>query len=205
MVLHSELSGPDLHDVKGVESALSGQILSANGLGASFWIDPPFISSLGTATPISATYSTNLSIASLDTAVTVPFDSNVADANVSIDTSGTITFIKGGLYFVLMTLNMGRTATAGLSQMFARGVLGSSQLTRTYMLIDSTNASAYKTVTIPILRSFAASDVLKFQVIQDSAGGAAVANTALKAFDVTAVGWNDSTSAALTLTKLIGS
>lgn len=42
MPLHSALTGTDLHEPKGADTALAGEVYLSNGLGSGSWVVPPY-------------------------------------------------------------------------------------------------------------------------------------------------------------------
>lgn len=200
MVAHSSLTGADLHEVKGAAAASAGTVLSADGLGSAQFVLPSSLLSIQLGAPVTAFRSADVLPVVLDTPVTAPFDANVSDSDISINSAGTVTLTTEGVYFITFNCNFGRTAGPGTAVVAARLLLNGAQFgyTQAMSMSDATNA---RPAQFTIFRHFAAGDVLQVQVVRDSSG---INNGGFIAIPVTPAGWGDTPSYWVRVAKILG-
>ena len=197
MALHKDLTGADLHEPKGVETAASGQIYVADGSGSGSWSDIP---TPNLSSTLENKCSTSINPSSLDTAIDAVFDTTVTNSDISIASTGLITFLASGVYIVTLNMNFGRTTGAGTAVVAARLLLNGvpTGFVQGMSLSDTTSA---RPAQFNIYRNFPSASTLKVQVIRDSSG---INNGGLIATSTSSTGWDDIPSYWVRITKLSG-
>lgn len=200
MALHSELTGSDLHEPKGADGASANTILRADGAGGTSWVSPLQNTNIQYASVISASRSANIFPSATDTPITAGFDANVANSDISINTSGLITVLTPGLYSFTFNMNFGRVSSAGTVILAARLLKNGTQFgfTQGATLSDSNNS---RPTQANLEMDLLASDTLQVEVLRDSAGNN---EGGLLAIPVTLSGWGDIPSYWVRVRKIIG-
>jgi len=198
--LHSTLLGTENHEVLGVDTALAGQVLSADGAGHGVFVDPTSLVTLDTTSSVSASSTTSILPASLDSQITATFSANASNSDVVIDTAGTITIQTSGTYFVNFKMNLGRTGTTGVAYVYCRVVLNNVQFGETITSAISATASTWPVQT-SLFQHFTAGDVIKVQLYRDSAGNNDGGFIALPA---SPIAWTDGAAYSVIVTKIAG-
>lgn len=200
MVAHSTLTGADLHEVKGAAAASAQTVLIADGLGSAQFGLPTTLTNLQFSSVITASRSVDILPAVLDVPIAAPFDANVSNVDMSINTAGTVTINTSGVYHTTFNLNFGRTSGAGTAVVAARLLLNSAQFgfTQAMTMDDQLNARPSQ---FNIIRAYTAGDVLQVQVMRDSSG---INNGGLIAIPITPGTWTDGPSYWFRGAKLVG-
>lgn len=200
MVAHSSLTGSDLHEVKGATSALSGTILKANGDGTTSFVDPLTLTNIELGTPATAYNSSNIMPSAVDTPIIAGFSTVSSSSDVTIDTSGTMTINTTGLYFLTFNHNFGRTTSVGTAIIASRLLINDVQFgyTQATSLADVQSSRPFQ---VSVIRPCVAGDVLKIQVIRDSAGAN---DGGFVAQNITLADWVDQPSYWVRASRVIG-
>lgn len=204
---HKLIVDADRHEPKGASTAAINQVMKANGDGTTYF---GFVNRSELAgTIIKAGYSKLLyaesSASSQDPTATntplqIEFGAAQSSDDVSLSSTGVLTFITAGQYLLELSYRYGRTAATGSAILFARALLNSSQLVASScaVLVDSAQIVP---VTNTIIIDVDASDTFKMQLIRDSSG---LNNGGLKQTTPSLSGWNSSPSANMTVYKYLG-
>lgn len=200
MVAHSTLTGSDLHEVKGAASATANTVLMANGDGTTSFVDPTTLGAVVVETYATAYNASSVNPSLTDAPVVAGFSTVSSTTDVTIDTSGTITFNSDGVYFVTINATFGRSTSTGTAVIASRLLLNDVQLGYT----QSTSLASI-TAVIPfqanIFRQFNSGDVLKLQIMRDSTG---TNDGGMIATAITPSGWGDQPSYWVRVGKISG-
>lgn len=206
MVEHVSIIDADRHEPKHASTALTNQVLKSIGSGQTNFAFVDYSELL--SKPTSAGYRTTLAAFStgnqtpsaLDTPLQINFGSPQSNANVSIDASGTLTFLTAGDYAVSLILRYGRSAGGGTATLLTRYLVNNVQNlnTNTTTLPDATSVTPF---SITLYVTAVINDTFKLQIMRDSSGANLGGLTSL----VPALaGWNVSPSATLVVSKFTG-
>lgn len=198
--LHSTLTGADLHEVKGAAGASAGRVYSSDGSGSASFVVPTTLANIQVTSTISNSNSSAINPSAVDTPITAGFDSTVSNSDVSMNSSGLITIVTGGLYSLTFNCNIGRSNSTGTAIVAARLLVNGSQFGFTQSSSLVTNTSS-RPVQFNILRAFTGGDTLQVQVLRDSAGnndGGFVPQL------ITLAGWGESPSYFVRISKILG-
>lgn len=197
---HASLTGANLHEVKGAAGATAGHVYRANGSNSASFVDPLTLSNIQFGTSVSASRTADINPSVVDTPIIAGFDSSVANADCSIDSSGTITLTTGGVYFTTFNLNFGRTSGVGIAIIAARLLLNDVQFGFSQAM-SMDNLTSSRPSQFNIIRAYNPGDVLKVQLMRDSAG---INNGGLLTQPITPVDWTDVPSYWVRVAKVVG-
>jgi len=199
-IQHRLITDAERHEPKGASTATIGQVAKANGDGTTTFVNPATLVNVGLASTIESQNFTTQNPSGTDAPMLVVWGSATSDANVSIATDGTITFLTAGLYFVTFNLNFGRSTTTAIATLLARLLVNDVAVgfTQATKIDTSANITPFNA---SVLRNFSVNDTLKVQVIRDSAGQN---DGGLVIIDPVLAGWATSPSAAIRIQKILG-
>lgn len=175
-IQHSVIADADRHEPKGASTATVKQVVISNGDGTTKFdfVDWSDLANKPT-TPLDVATLSNASTAASqnpsasDTATDVIFGTAVTTADVSLDTSGQITFNTGGSFFVQAALNFGRDSGATASIIYVRAIKNGTAFGSPIEL-RLNQAVERRTLNLDVLVAATAGDTFKFQFVTDSAG-----------------------------------
>lgn len=168
-VLHSDLIGADNHEVKGADTALAGQVLSADGAGNSVFVAPATLTTTTLSGVARGKLATTTAPAAEDTALDLTFGVQTSSSEVTVGAAGTLTIVNTGVYFISSDLMFGRTNSTTTAKILFRVLINGTQFGNTmYCSLNSSD------LVIPysrsFVRAFTAGDILKFQIVRESVG-----------------------------------
>lgn len=166
---HSTLTGADLHEVKGAAGATVGHVYSSDGAGSASFLVPSTLDNIEVVSTLSNFNSANISPSGTDVATICPFTGTLSNADINMDSSGTMTVLTGGIWRFTFNMNFGRTTNTSTAIILARLLINDVQFGFTQGVTIDSNAST-RPVQIDVLGSFADNDTLKIQIMRDSAG-----------------------------------
>ena len=215
---HKDIAEANLHEPKGASVASTGTVYTSDGAGSGGWQLPqiegqasaavnktPVSDGAGGVTWIGAAIQTTpfLEVSSfadqnptgLDTPLLINFGAGITTPEVTVDSSGNITFNTDGHYLLFFEAAFGRTTSAGTAFLSARPTVDGVQasVTATFKLPNQDVTIPY-TNFIPV--NATAGQVAKVWIARDSAG---IDNGGLVAQPSNITGWGDSPSATLRL------
>jgi len=167
--LHSVLSGIDNHEVLGVDTALAGQVLSADGAGHGVFSDPIDLVTVDFSSVAEGFSSISINPSTTDSSVVASFTDITSSSDVTLDPSGTITFDTAGTYLCTFNLNIGRSSNTGTAKVLAALRLNNVQIGYTQGANIATSASTHP-AQFNLVRRFDVNDVLVVRVMRDSTG-----------------------------------
>lgn len=197
---HKDITDPNIHEVKGASTATGGFVLKANGDATTSFVNPTSLNNVNFANVITASRGSNILPSSTDTGLICPFDSTVSNTDITINSAGTITLNTSGVYFLTFNLNFGRTGVTGVAILAARLLLNDVQFGFTQHAAIDTSANITPG-QFNIHRAFNAGDVLKVELIRDSAGNN---DGGLIARNITLGTWADGPAYWVRAVKLVG-
>jgi len=203
-IQHSAIADADRHEAKGASSASSGQVLVANGDGTTtfrklnysdlnvkataegYLLDISSSNSAATQTP-----------SAVDTPLQVVFGSASSTSNISISSTGAITFTVAGQY----AIRYGFSFSGGTSGavIFFRLLINDDPLEPVHRVAPSTNEITEFCETF--FYDASAGDVLTFQISSDSSG-AGIGGLAQASPNVS--GWSSTPTAEVSIYKFSG-
>lgn len=195
-IQHKDLPEAQLHEPKGVSTALQRQVYRSDGAGSGAW---EYVMADVTISPALVARSfLDQNPTAVDTPIQVEFGAAQSNPDISVDSSGTVTFSTAGSYFMSFFGRLGRTTSAGSAYLGIRFLKNGVQqgATAVERLPDGDITSAF---AITLLVEAQAADTLEFELVRDSAG---INNGGLQAFTTTLGTWEDAPSASLFLYKL---
>lgn len=169
MPAHSTLTGANLHEVKGAAGATAGHVYVADGSGSAAFVSPLTIENISISSSISNSKTTALNPSSTDTPLLCSFDSTTSNSDVDMDSSGVITILQDGLYFLTFNLNFGRSTTTSTAIVTARMLINDVAFGYSQGTTLGDNVSS-RPGQFNVYRSFSAGDTVKIQIMRDSAG-----------------------------------
>lgn len=193
---HKDIPDTQRHEAKGAATATAGQVLRANGDGTTSFA---FLD-IGGYEVVANGFSTaaTQNPTAVDTPLQVEFGPTITTTNVTIASTGSITFNTTGRYAVTLFLRFGRTSGAGTAILLNRLLLNGTQLLRTNA-IALTDTSATVPFSATVFINATAGDVLQLQIARDSAG---INNGGLVRTVPTTLGWHHSPSASVVVSRL---
>jgi len=204
---HKLIADADRHEPKGASTATVNQVLKFNGDGTS---TPGFISYNDlTNKPIVTGYqqilyasstASNQQPGATNTPLQIEFGPAQSLTDVTLSSTGLITFLTAGQYGLELFLRFGRTTAAGSVVMFNRVLKNGVQLfnSNSITLVDSAQTIPFSAT---LMVSVAANDTFAFQIMRDSAG---LNNGGLFQTTPSAAGWNLSPTASIAINKFKG-
>lgn len=202
MVLHKDLSGADLHEVKGADTATGGYVMVADGAGSTNFVDPLTIGAFYIEHLFEGGHTSDQDPSGTDSPMVVSFGNSISNPYVSLDSSGVLTANETGLYRFTFTLNLGRpSGGTGVSILVWRILVNDLQISSTraaQIATPDTSIPYQETIVLDLDQS----DTVKIQLMRDSAGAN---DGGLRAHDPTLAGWLDQPSAAVSVARYVGS
>lgn len=207
MVEHVLIADSDRHEPKHASTALDRQALVSNGDGTTEFAFYDYENL--TNKPVFAGYrqvlygSSNAASqapAATNTPLQVEFGATQTLTDVSLSSTGTLTFNTGGDYLLIVFMRFGRTSGAGTAIVFNRLLYNDVQaLNSNSLKLPDQDVIIPFSAAIPV--SAVADDTFKVQIMRDSAG---VNNGGLYQISPSLAGWNVSPSASLVVYKYQG-
>lgn len=203
-VQHVSIGDGDRHEAKGASSAALKTVCMSNGDGTTSFnlvsyndlTDKPtptvlseIISGFSTATSQLPT--------TLDTPLEVSFGSGGSTTDVTIASSGDITFNTTGNYQVKVGLSFGRTALTGVANLMCRMLINGAQVGQSFGVSLDNNVSTTFVVNT-FMVSATSGNVLSFEIVRASSG---IDVGGLYKVSATTSGWNDVPSAIINIYK----
>lgn len=207
MVEHVTILDADRHEAKGASTATLNQVLHSNGDGTTTFktpsytnlADKPNIKGYGLSL-YGASNSASQQPAATNTALDVEFGIAQTTPDVSLSSTGLVTFNTAGTYAVTVFLRFGRTTAAGSAILFNRFLYKSVQSfnSNSITMVDDAATTPFSAT---VLLTVAAGDTYQQQIYRDSAG---VNNGGLFQTTPTLAGWATSPSASISISKFVG-
>lgn len=207
MVEHVTIVDADRHEAKHADTALNKQVLIANGDGTTKFsfvsyqdlTDQPVIAGYRQVLRSNSVAATQAPV-SLDTALQVEFGGLVSTADVTLSSTGTLTFHTAGDYLVQVSLSLGRTSMVGTSVLLSRILLNGVQILNTSG-IKLTDQEAIVPYNATIGVQATPTNTFQMQILRDSSG---INNGGLFRILPTAAGWNLCPTASIVVSKFVG-
>lgn len=99
MSIHSQLTGSNVHQPRGAESASNGQVITADGTGSTSWVDL-FINRLLAAISVPATITDNTGVSTDETTV-----ETTSDAVIDKNFHAVVTYMNTNTTAIINKLN----------------------------------------------------------------------------------------------------
>lgn len=207
MVEHVLIADSDRHEPKHASTALDRQALVSNGDGTTEFAFYDYENLANK--PVVAGYrqvlygSSNAASqapAATNTPLQVEFGANQTLTDVSLSSTGTLTFNTSGDYLLIVFMRFGRTSGTGTAIVFNRLLYNDVQaLNSNSLKLPDQDVIIPFSAAIPVTAN--ADDTFKVQIMRDSAG---VNNGGLYQISPSLAGWNVSPSASLVVYKYQG-
>lgn len=204
---HKLIEDADRHEPKGATLATVGQVMKSNGDGTTYF---GFVNRDEIAgTIVKAGYSkliyaessaSSQQPSATGTPLQVEFGAAQSTDDVSLGSTGILTFTTSGQYLLELSYRYGRSTSTGSAILFARAMLNSTQLVASSCAVLVDTAQVIPT-TNTIIIDANAGDTFKLQILRDSAG---LNDGGLKQTTPSLTGWNSSPSANMTVYKYLG-
>lgn len=199
-IQHASIADADRHENKHAAGATNGHVLKANGDATTSFVAPNTLANVSISSTVESASITNQGPTGTDAPYQVTWGDGSSNSDANIASNGLVTITTAGLYMVTAHLNLGRTGVTGVATLVARlSVNGVPIETPKGVRIDTSANIA--TVTFAFLRRFNAADILKAEVIRDSAGNN---DGGLITIDPVLAGWDNVPSAYIRLQKIAG-
>lgn len=124
---------------------------------------------------------------------------NTASDPVSLAADGSLTVHTAGTYYFIMTLAIGREGAAGTSHVYGRLLVNGVQAGSS-VFSEIGNSNQIFTQQFIIVEDFPAGAVLTTEILRDIGGNN---SGGLVSHSPSAAGWNDSTTAAVDVYRLV--
>tara|TARA_R110000851_G_scaffold165758_1_gene310820 strand:- start:4625 stop:5242 length:618 start_codon:yes stop_codon:yes gene_type:complete len=200
-IQHADIPNVGIHEPKGASAALVGQVYIADGAGSGVWT-----TSLNTPSDLKIERlldAVSLAAAQEPVALDTPLQIEMGVAQftaldpVSITAAGLVTFNETGTYRVKVSIAIGRTGGAGVSELYARALVnGAASGQSIHFKIGSSDS--YQAYSDEAWLTLPAGTTLAYEILRDStgtnSGGAFSGNPAT-------AGWADNPSAALRIER----
>lgn len=199
-IQHVNIADADRHEAKGASLATAGQVLRANGVGGTSFVNPNTLANINISSTIEGISNVTQNPSGTDTAYQVTWGAGTSNSDVNIAASGVITFLTAGLYIVTTQLSIGRSTNVGTASLFTRNLVNDVEngFVHGFRVETSADVQSYRQESI---RSFAVNDTLKVQFVRDSSGSN---DGGLITLDPVISGWSNSPSAAIRIQKIAG-
>lgn len=206
MVEHVNIADADRHEPKGASTAATNQVVHANGNGTTTWkfvdynslVNKPQVE--GFQQVLVGFSPSAQNPAAVDTPLQVSFGGAQATAHVTLDASGTLTFLTAGKYTITLFLRFGRTTAGGQAVLLNRFLVNDVQGLNSNGLILPDNS-----ITVPFSTTLhldtQAGTTFKMQIMRDSTG---VNNGGLLPITPTVPAWNIVPSATIIVNRFVG-
>ena len=197
---HADIVDAERHEAKGASTALAGRVLQANGDGTTSFVVPSTLSNINISSSIEAQSLATQNPSAVDTPLQIVFGSGTSNSDVNVASNGIVTILTAGLYHVSYSLNFGRSNATGIATLFSRMLINDvpAGVVQSAKIDTSINVSP---VSEALIRSFAANDTIKVQIIRDSGG---TNDGGLISLDPVLVAWTNSPSAYIRVQKIGG-
>ncbi len=197
MPTHSSLSGAELHEPKGVDTAPINTVYVANGAGSGSWTNT-FGTAQSTSTlRLSAGSTSTQNPTATDTPMKIEFGAAQYGPSdrVQLSADGTVTMNEGAQYRVSLSLSLGRSGATGISDLlFYVSANGTPQVPSTLVRISSSDAVVrFNHIFVAQAGS---GDTFEFYIVRDSGGDN---SGGLIAFSPTSASVPDVYSASITV------
>lgn len=205
---HKLIVDADRHEPKGASSATAKQSLLSNGDGTTYFGFTNYNDLAGK--PVikgykqilyGASSASSQNPSSTDTPLGIEFGTAQSLTDVSLASTGVLTFLTPGQYLVELSLRLSRPIGTGTVILYTRAMYNGAQILASSST-TLTDIAAVIPVTHTILVDAAANDTFLMQVMRDSTG---LNSGGLKQDTPTAAGWNASPTANITVYKYVGS
>ena len=208
MVEHVLIPDVDRHEPKHASTALAGQALVANGDGTTKFefLNYDSLSNVPAVAGYRQVLYSSSSAASqapsaTNTPLQVEFGPNQVQTDVTLSSTGTLTFNTTGDYIIGLFMRFGRTSGAGAAILFNRLLVNGVQaLNSNSLKLNDQDIVIPFSATLPIHVTGAGS-TFKVQIMRDSAG---INNGGLYQLSPSLAGWNTSPSSSLVVYKYLG-
>lgn len=197
---HAVIPDSKRHEAKGASTASSGQVLSALGGDATLFVNPSTLSNINVNSILEGQSLVAQNPSTEDTPLQVTFGSLGSNSNVSIASTGLVTILATGLYFITLNLNFGRSTDTDIALLFSRMYVNDAAIgfVQSCKLNASTETAS---INQSFLRAFTANDVFKVEIMRDSTGEN---DGGLVSLNPELTGWANSPSAAIRIQKVAG-
>lgn len=204
---HKLIADADRHEPKGASTASLKQTILSDGAGGTYFGFTNYSDIAGKPDfkgykqiMYAASSASGQNPTSTDTPLDIEFGAAQSLDDVSLSSTGVITFLKEGQYLLELSLRVSRIASAGSCTIYTRAMVNGSQILASGS-ITLTDLVSVIPVTHTVLVDAAVNDTFKMQIMRDSSG---LNVGGLKQDTPTASGWNASPSANVTVYKYIG-
>lgn len=207
MTEHVSIVDAQRHELKHADSATLNQVWKSNGDGTS---TTGFVAwSELTGRPTSRGYqqilygasiSSNQSPSATNTPLQIEFGATQTFTDVTLSSTGTLTFNTSGYYLVSLVIQQSRSTTTGSAILFNRVLYNGAQiLSSGSCSLDANIQTIPYSISIPILAN--AADTMQLWIVRDSAGAN---DGGLYRTVPTISGWSASPSASILVAKFQG-
>ena len=198
MAEHKNITGVNVHEPKGADTALAGRVYISDGAGSGLWSEPPTIVTVqDVITSFSTAASQNPT--GLDTVMQVEFGGGGGYTGpIQVNPDGGIQVNTTGSYTVKTTFSIGRAGTTGVASLYLRRLINGFQIGKSVHFLVSSDESY-----IPFVDSFTSilseNTTLTYQLIRDSGEGGNYGG--LFESVPTTTGWGTSPTASVTVSR----
>lgn len=199
-IQHVNIADADRHEAKGASTATAGQVLRANGVGGTSFVNPNTLANINVSSSIEGVSNVTQGPVATDVAYQVTWGAGTSNSDVNIAANGVVTILTAGLYMITVQLNVGRTTNTGTATSFVRMLVNDVESGFVQGSKIETAADV-KTTRIFAIRSHAANDTIKVQFVRDSSGSN---DGGLIVLDPVIATWSNSPSAAIRIQKIAG-
>lgn len=200
MATHSLLTGTDLHENKGADTATAGQVLSGNGLGGSAFVNPSTLTNVVLNGDAVGSSSVSQAPGATDTGIAVTFDNTSDSTDATVAAGGTFTIVNTGLYYIHAVFNAGRTAGAA-NMVFAMRMRKSGAQFGPTRFIQTSLTNTIQNIVFSGFLKLNAADTISFQMLRDSSGDNSGGLIPLNLVSGT---WDDAFSARVQMNRVVG-
>lgn len=194
---HKNIAEAGLHEPKGVSVATSGQVYIADGAGSGVWSDALVTpSDIGIERLLDGlSVAASQTPVALDTPLQIEFGPavNTPTDPAMLDAAGKLTINETGTYRIKISVAIGRTGGAGVSELFIRALVngvGAGQTIHTKI----SSSDFYLPYSDEAWLTLPAGTEITYEVVRDSAGNN---SGGLFQSTPTLAGWAKNPSAAL--------
>jgi hypothetical protein len=207
MVEHVLIPDADRHEPKHASTALDRQALVSNGDGTTEFSFIDYGDLANVPAPAGyrqilygASNASSQAPAAVNTPLQIEFGALQNLPDVSLSSTGTLTFNTSGDYLLVLFMRFGRTTAAGTAIMFNRLLYNDVQaLSSNSLKLPDQDMVIPFSAAIPL--EALAGATFKVQIMRDSAG---INNGGLFQLSPSLAGWNTSPSASLLVYKYVG-
>jgi len=198
---------PQIHEPKGVASAATGTVYTANGVGSGSWAalptaDPRFDpSELVVETLISAqSVAASQEPSAVDTPIQLEFGPaiNTGSDDIQLLADGTLQVNVAGTYHIDIVGQYGRTSGAGTSIILVRSLVNGTQVSAASIAAKIDDADTLMPYETRSWATLPAGTLLTYELVRDSAGNN---SGGLFRTAPTLGGWAPAPSISITVTR----